>query len=196
MINIVVEGESDREVGKAVAARAGHEVRTVRVVGGKTKLDPLIPKYNLAAVQHPWVVFRDFDSQCPALLREMLARKIRSWHPQFILRIAHSMSEAWLLADREGFSEYFGVPANRIPGNPEDLANAKQALLGLVARSRSRSIRRDVVAADGLAGPLYVSRINDFASTAWGVAKAEEVSDSLRRAVLRISQIPGMHSVE
>ena len=100
MINVVVEGESDREVAKAVVAHAGHWVHQVRVAGGNTRLDPLIPKYNIAAAQHPWVVFRDSDSQCPVILRTRLTAGISSWHPQFCLRIAHSMSEAWLLADR------------------------------------------------------------------------------------------------
>lgn len=79
----------------------GHWVHQVRVAGGKTWLDPLIPKFNIAA-RHPWVVFRDSDSQCPVILRARLTAAISLWHPQFCLRIAHSMSEAWLLADREG----------------------------------------------------------------------------------------------
>lgn len=193
MINIVVEGESDREVGKAVAARAGHQVRLIRVAGGKTKLDPLIPKYNLAAVQHPWVVFRDSDSECPAKLREKLARGIRTWNPQFSLRIAHSMSEAWLLADRDGFADYFGVRPSRVPADPEALANAKQTLLALAGRSRSRAIRRDVLAPSGHAGPLYVLRVNEFAATTWSVARAEGSSDSLRRAVAGIREIGITH---
>ena len=36
MINIAVEGESDREVARAVAMFAGHQVHQIRVAGGKT----------------------------------------------------------------------------------------------------------------------------------------------------------------
>jgi hypothetical protein len=190
VINVVVEGESDREVAKAVVAHAGHGVHQVRVAGGKTRLDPLIPKYNIAAAQHPWVVFRDSDSQCPVTLLARLTAGISSQHPQFCLRIAHSMSEAWLLADRDGFAEYFKVSPDRIPRDPETLPNAKQIVLGLCARSRSGAIRKDVTASGTRTGPLYVTRINEFASAVWNVAEAESVSDSLRRAVVRIRQIP------
>lgn len=191
MINIAVEGDSDREVARAVVTYAGQRVHQVRVAGGKNKLDPLIPKYNVASAQFPWVVFRDSDSQCPKLLRARLTAGISSWHPQFSLRIAHSMSEAWLLADRDGFADYFRVPAARIPRDPEELPNAKQTLLGLCGRSRSRTIREEVTVSGTRPGPLYVTRINEFASTAWNVAEAASASESLRRAVHRIRQIPG-----
>lgn len=101
------------------------------------------------------------------------------------------MSEAWLLADRDGFADYFRVPAARIPRDPEELPNAKQTLLGLCGRSRSRTIREEVTVSGTRPGPLYVTRINEFASTAWNVAEAASASESLRRAVHRIRQIPG-----
>lgn len=190
MINVAVEGESDREVARSVVSRAGHRVNQIRVAGGKTRLDPLIPKYNIASAQYPWVVFRDSDSQCPVELRSRLTVSISSWHPQFVLRIAHSMSEAWLLADRVGFSEFFKVPINRIPRDPEELPNAKQSVLGLCSQSRSTVVRREVTASGTRTGPLYVVRINEFASTRWNVAEAEAVSQSLRRAVDRIGRLP------
>lgn len=196
MINVAVEGESDREVARSVVMHAGHRVQRPIAKSpapcrrGKNKLDRLIPKYNIAAVQRPWVVFRDSDSQCPVTLRTRLTAGISSWHPQFYLRIAPSMSEAWLLADRESFAEYFKVPVSRIPRDPESLPNAKQAVLSLCGRSRSAVIRRDVNASATRTGPLYVIRIYEFASTAWNVAEVGTVSDSLRRAVARVGQLP------
>lgn len=190
MINIAVEGESDREMARAVATHAGHRVNQIRVAGGKTRLDPLIPKYNIASAQYPWVVFRDSDSQCPVHLRAQLTAGISSWHPQFVLRIAHSMTEAWLLADREGFSDHFKVPIVRVPHDPDELPNAKQAVLALCSRSRSAAIRKDVTAPGTRTGPLYVLRVNEFASTKWDVGVAESVSRSLRRAIAQIVRLP------
>lgn len=71
--------------------------------------DPLIPKDNIAAAQHPWVVFRDSDSQCPVTQLSRLTAGISSPHLHFCLRIAHSMSEAWLLAERDNLAECFSV---------------------------------------------------------------------------------------
>lgn len=190
MINIAVEGESDREVAKSVVRAAGREVNRVLVAGGKSKLDPRIPNYNRASVQFPWVVFRDSDSVCPVTLRARLTVGILEWHPQFSLRIAHSMSEAWLLADRDTFSDFFSVPRNRIPDDPESLPHAKQTLLALCAQSRSRVIRRDVTAVGGQTGPLFVARVNEFASTTWRPTAASASSDSLQRAIERIRELP------
>lgn len=77
-------------------------------------------------------------------------------------------------------------PHPTCPGGPP---NAKHELLGLCARSRSGAIRNDVTASGTRTGPLYATRINEFASTVWNVAEAEVVSQSLRHAVARIRQI-------
>ncbi len=192
MINVAVEGESDREVAKAVARAAGVEVNLVRVAGGKTKLDARIPKYNQASVQFPWVVFRDSDAQCPVMLRAHLTANISAWQPGFMLRIAHSMSEAWLLADPDGFSSYFRVPRKKIPCDPESLPHAKRTLLALCAGSLSKTIRREVTEAGGKeTGPLFVWRMNDFASKDWNPIRAGTASGSLRRAIAQIRQIHG-----
>lgn len=189
MINIAVEGDSDREAAAAIVRYAGREVGKVRVAGGKSKLDPLVPKYVIASRFEPWVVFRDSDSQCPVDLRRRLLPDNVGTDSRFSLRVAHSMTEAWLLADREAFSNYFAVSQARIPEDPEAVPHAKRALLDLVARSRSRTVREDVVAGSGETGPLYVKRLNDFASTVWRPGVAAERSSSLDRAVQRIAAL-------
>ncbi|MCJ1700920.1 DUF4276 family protein [Rathayibacter festucae] len=190
MVNVAVEGESDRGVATAVVRAAGKSVGIVRVAGGKSRLDPLIPKYNRAAVQHPWVVFRDSDSVCPVMLRQQLSVPIAAWNAAFCLRIAHSMSEAWLLSDPDAFARYFKVPRGRVPSDPEALPHAKRTLLALCSDSRSRSIRSEVVSRAGEPGPLFVAHMNDFATDAWNAQKAAERSASLRRAIAAIRSLP------
>lgn len=190
MINVVVEGASDTEVARAVVEAAGRQVLRIVVAGGKGKLDPRIPNYNRAAVQYPWVIFRDSDSSCPVELRSRLTAGMGGMNPQFCLRIAHSMSEAWLLADREMFAEFFGVAVSRIPPNPEILEHAKRTVLALCSQSRSRTIRSDMTTSRQQTGPLYVARINEFASTRWRPLEAANSSESLRRAISGIAQLP------
>ena len=190
MINVAVEGESDREIARVVVRVAGKDVNLVRVARGKSRLDQLIPKYNRASTQTPWVVFRDSDAECPVVLRAKLAAGINRWESGFVLRIAHSMSEAWLLADPDGFSEYFNVPRSRIPSDPELLRHAKQKVLALCAGSRSRLIRQDMTSNGSEIGPLYVAHVNEFASTVWNPTEAALASDSLRRAIERIRDLP------
>jgi len=187
VLNIAVEGESDREAARAVVAAAGHDVRKIVVAGGNTKLDPKIPKYNQAAVYGPgWVVFRDADADCPVELRGQLTAGMESGE-RFQLRIAKSMTEAWLLADREGFAEYFKVRVKTVPVDPESLPHAKRTVLDIVGRYAAKSVRGDVVTSSGETGPLYVYRINEFARDHWDVTAAAERSPSLARALLQIS---------
>jgi hypothetical protein len=190
VINVAVEGESDRGVAGSVVRAAGRSVRLIRVAGGKSRLDPLIPKYNAASIQNPWVVFRDSDSDCPVALRTRLTSGIAVPSPSFCLRIAHSMSEAWLLSDPDAFTRYFKVARSRIPSAPESLLHAKRTLLALCADSRSRAIREEVTASGGGPGPLFVAHMNDFASDHWDANRASERSESLRRAIWAISTLP------
>lgn len=189
MINIAVEGESDRETVEAIVRAAGRTVGKVFVAHGKTRLDPKIANYCRAARHASWVVFRDSDGKCPVDLRARLMAGIPEENPRFALRIAHSMAEAWLMADRDGFSRYFHVSAERVPPNPEQLEHAKTTLLALCTRSSSREIRRDMLTDDGQVGPLYVHRINEFAASRWDVESAALNSPSLRRAVQAIRDL-------
>jgi hypothetical protein len=190
VINVVVEGESDREAAKSIVRAAGRTVAKVVTAGGKSRLDPRIPNYNKAARRFPWIIFRDSDGKCPALLRDELTATITARSPNFLLRIAHSMTEAWLLADRNGFADFFHVRIRRVPTHPESLPHAKREVLRLCANSTARKIRQDMVRSTGETGPLYVTRINEFAATRWDVRVATANSDSLSRAIRSIRGLP------
>ncbi|MCR2052783.1 hypothetical protein NSA19_07990 [Actinomyces bowdenii] len=96
------------------------------------------------------------------------------------------MTEAWLLADDIGFADFFAVPVKSIPPCPDSLSHAKRELLRLCLRSRSSSVRHEVVRRDGSPGPLYVMRINEFAQQHWNVERARGNSPSLERAIGRL----------
>lgn len=189
MINAAVEGESDRGAVEALIRHAGHDVGKIVAAGGKTRLDPKIPKYVQAARATSWLVLRDSDGTCPVQLKGELLSSEGDSNPRFALRIAHSMVEAWFLADQEGFAEYFHVSRGRIPPDPEALDHAKRTLLNLCRRSTSRSIVKDVVAGDH-PGPLYVARMNEFARSRWEVAAASDRSPSLARAIRALRSLP------
>jgi hypothetical protein len=82
------------------------------------------------------------------------------------------------------------VNLSQIPRDPEALRNAKAVVLQLCSASRSRDVRRDMVAHRGNPAPLYVHRINEFATSRWDVEAAAQNSDSLGRALERIRQLP------
>lgn len=186
-MRIVVEGASDEGAARRVVEVAGHVVERVTIKKGKSNLDRDLAKYCQAARRESWVVFRDSDEQCPVTLRAMLMSGL-SFHPsRFQLRIAHSMTEAWLMADRKGFAAYFRVSADAVPVDPERSGHAKRVLLALCRKSTSRDIRAEVAFSEREAGPLFVEHLNEFAARHWDPTVAAENAPSLASAIAAIS---------
>lgn len=188
-VSVAVEGASDQGMAHALVGYVGFALAKPPLSkGGKSKLDPLIGKLARTGVHNPWIVFRDADSDCPVALRERLIGA-REHDGAFELRIAQSMTEAWLMADTEGFARYFSLSQDRMSTAPDRLQHAKNELLQLLAKSRSRKIREDMVSRQGKEGPLYVHRLNDFAQNHWDIDNARRVSPSLDRTASRLQKM-------
>lgn len=111
---------------------------------------------------------------------------------KLLLRVAVREAEAWLLADREGFAGYFGVPLNKLPHNPEELDDPKAQLLSLVWRHAKQPIKGDVVShsQSGLRqGLSYNARMRHFVHNAWSIDRACAAANSLSRARQRVQQL-------
>lgn len=151
--------------------------------GGITKLlariDALVEQSEFV---QPVVCIADTDGQCPVDL-------VNLWKPasagnKFILRLAHAEAESWILADRSGFSQKFGIPASKIPHITDDLADPKRLLLTLSARSKFRWVRTEIVSEFDLSkrGSGYNVHLCDFVRDGWNLMAARNVSESLDRA--------------
>ena len=188
-VSVAVEGESDTGMVRTLLAHVGISLaRPCLVKRGVTNLDRLIPGLSRTSINNPWVVFRDSDGRCPVELRTALIGS-RPHDGGFELRLACSMTEAWLLADVENFSDHFKIPVQKIPRAPDELPHAKRELLRLCRSSRSRRIRDDMVRANGAPGVLYTGRLNEFALEFWDVVKARERSPSLHRTIVRLESM-------
>ncbi|MDR0895926.1 MAG: DUF4276 family protein [Prevotellaceae bacterium] len=79
--------------------------------GGQIKR--LIPEFNKLSAAYPVVLLTDLDQyQCaPLMLREFIPHKNKN----FIFNIAVDEAEAWLMADREGFADYFKIALEDMP---------------------------------------------------------------------------------
>ena len=186
-VEVAVEGDSDTGMAQVLLNNAGLAISRCLVKRGSANLDKLIPGLARTTIHNPWVVFRDSDGRCPVELRAaLLESRSRPHDGGFELRLACSMTESWLLADAEGFADYFDISAKKIPDRPDELPHAKRELLRLCQSSRSRLTRDDMVRTDGSPGPLYVIHLNTFAREHWDIAKAQECSPSLRRTVMRL----------
>lgn len=155
--------------------------------GGKPALRRRLPGFNAAAARSPWVVLADLDQEpCAAEhVHELLPQPERF----MVLRLAVRAVEAWLMADAEALAVWLRVTPARVPGAPDQLVHAKQALVDIARSSGSSALRQDIVPRAGsgrTVGPAYSSRIAQFVTDHWDPQRAAGSSDSLRRAMARI----------
>lgn len=195
-VSYAVEGPTDEPVAERIITRAGHEPRRVLTAGGKVRLDARIPGYNRSARHLRWLVVRDLDqddaTSCIPDLRRVLVGGVVA--PGLALRFAVRSVEAWLLADIEGFSQFFGVRVDAIPRNTQTLPNPKLALVGTCRRSRRRAIREGVVPRAGsgrVVGPEYTATIREFVDQTWDIDRAATEAPSLARAIADVQRIGG-----
>ena len=159
-ITVAVEGQVDATVVNRLCVLSGIEILHTYNAHGVSNLDRQIAGYNRAAQHSGWFVLRDLDrAECaPALARRLLPAPAE----RICFRIAVREVEAWLLADRNGIAGFLGVSHARIPPMPEQLPDPKSSLVAAARRSRSRTVRDDLVPRPGSGrsvGPGYVAMI-------------------------------------
>ena len=158
--------------------------------GGFTKLEKSLPRYVEFASRQPVLCIADTDGKCAVHL-------LQGWkvwpRAQFAMRLAVTEAESWVLADRQGFAKAFGVPLNKLPQRPDEERDPTRLIVSLVARSKKRLLRKEMVSSHDPSkpGPGYNTHLAAFVSNDWDVKNAEQHSPSLARAVAHISRLGG-----
>lgn len=144
--------------------------------------------FNQASTVAPFFMLTDLDNyECPpSLINDWITFPLQ---PNFIFRIAIKEVEAWLLADREGLSDFMKVPLVNFPSLPEKEPDPKRTLIQLAKKSRSRRIREDIVPINENAqiGPNYNGCLMEFVIEKWDIEKARTSSRSLEKAVSKLT---------
>lgn len=183
------EGALDLLVARKIVAFADHQVFAQYDKGGKNNLDRNLKGYMNASRVGPWLILRDLDQDaCPLAVLDSIAAD-RVAFPNCLLRICIRSVESWLLADKAGFSLFFGVSSARIPPVPDALQDSKGALLDVVSHARNRNLRDGVLPRNGSGrrvGPEYNAVMAAYVEGAWSVQRARANSDSLHRAVASV----------
>lgn len=159
---------------------------------GNGYLRAKLPELITLARKIPVFLLTDLDMvECPPTL-------IASWTggvglpADMLFRVAVREIEAWLLADRDGFSEFFSVPLSQIPLNPESVDDPKGLLLKLIRRYSSREIKAAILPERGSKTKIgfgYNQMLNRFVGEAWSVDRAVATSDSLARTFQRLAEL-------
>jgi hypothetical protein len=110
----------------------------------------------------------------------------------FLFRVAVREVEAWLMADREGFSRFSGIPVEKMPHVPEDLEDPKRDLLQLVRRYAHREIKANLLPERGSIARIglgYNEILSRFVRDTWSIKNAVSNSESLSRACYRLREL-------
>lgn len=175
--------------------------RLIRYIGGNVDLrlrregfgylKSKFPSFCEIARQMPVLVLTDLDrAPCPHALVQAWIGQIHM-PPDLVFRVVVREIEAWLLADREGFSQFLGISPRLLPHDPETLNDPKAEVLRLARRARA-AVRRDLLPSNRSTAPQglgYSSRLSEFAQSMWDIERACESSDSLRRALTRLQEM-------
>ncbi len=157
---------------------------------GVSNLLPELLRYaQQAKFVQPVLCIADTDGQCAVKL-------LTTWLPahapdNFIFRMAVAEAESWVLADRSGFANTMQVSVNRVPAQVDTLADPKRTVLTLLAKSKSRRIREEVISQLDASkqGTGYNLHLCNFVQSSWSVDRARQSSPSLNRAVVRLQTI-------
>jgi hypothetical protein len=107
-----------------------------------------------------------------------------------MFRVAVREIEAWALADSRSLVKYFGVSSGAIPKNVDGLADPKAELLNVIRTSKRKEILEGCLPdakAYSPTGPDYNHHLCTYFSAHWSPVIASKQSNSLRRAVSRLS---------
>lgn len=171
----------------------GGKAGSIYPTGGKYQLDQRIAGYNNAARFSAWCVLRDLNADAPCA-GDLKTRLLPEPATMMCFRIAIRAIEAWLIADRERMAGFLSISEAAVPVSPEDLPDPKGTLINLAGRSRKRSVRIGIVPRSGSGrrvGPDYTSLMIEYIESKWRPEVAAEVSESLRRCIMRMRNLTG-----
>jgi len=189
-VALVVEDELSLSVMLKVMAftERGYTVLRPRVEKGVDNIRKSLTKYRNASRALAHVVLVDLDDKpCAPVLRAQWG--LTTLPDAMLFRVAVREVEAWILADRAGFSAFVGILPSKVTLTPETLPNPKQALINLVRSSRNRRLVRELVPEQGSSmskGPLYNERLGEFVRDTWDVSVAMQAAPSLQRTLDRL----------
>jgi hypothetical protein len=172
------------------ATRHDLSISVVMRKNGRGYLESRAHELNRVARSQHVLLVTDLDRpvRCPAdLIQQWLSGPAEQG---LLFRIAVMEIESWILADRDYFADFLGVPVHRIPANTDEIGQPKEFIVSLARRSKRKDIRQDLIPPPGATnavGPAFNFRVGIFVSTTWNAVRAAKASPSLHRAIARLA---------
>lgn len=167
------------------------QVGTVLRSNGFGYLRKRLKSFCELARHQPVLLITDLDQgRCPNdLMGSWLGADLKP--ATLLFRVAVREVESWLLADHQVICQMLNKPNLRLPDNPDELNDPKKYLIQL-AKKGPRNVREALVPEAGstsVQGLGYNELLLHSVVPHWSPERAEQRSDSLRRARLRLSEL-------
>lgn len=163
-----------------------------------------ISELNNLSARKPVILLTDLDaSTCaPQLKSDLLKGEVQN--EDFIINVAVDEAEAWLMADTEGFSDYFGIPSSDLPTASLNKMGGSKALMEMsfpcksswmfthkyIKKSNKEELRMQIeVNGTASKGKEYNQAVVPFIKYYWNIEAAMRNSDSLTRMVNRLRSL-------
>lgn len=169
------------------------------VRGGQIK--EAIANYNKLALVAPVILLTDLDDVlCAPTLINRLLNGVKK-NKAFVINIAVDEAEAWLMADRIGFAEYFNIDINALPMSVQTRQGGRNYCTEMDFQCKSSYdfthrilqtctnpvlIKQLQPQKGATKGPEYNSVIIPFIQKKWDINAAKLNSNSLDRMIKRI----------
>ncbi|MQX36395.1 DUF4276 family protein [Roseospira navarrensis] len=195
---LATEDALSEAVAERLLLETGQHLEIAGRLGGTGSgyLSKNLQKFIQMAHAFPVFLLTDLDRiECPPSLVASWC-KGRSLPKGLVFRVAVRETEAWLMADRDGFSTLSGIPKSKLTHDAEGIQDPKETLLGLVRRYGRKDVKADLLPVDpsqtARRGMNYNDRLSAFVRDpdGWNPARAAQNADSLRRARERLAAFP------
>ncbi|MDR0737697.1 MAG: DUF4276 family protein [Prevotellaceae bacterium] len=205
-MNVYIVGEDlvTYAIIKRVLAYCSNDFKIISELparGGqvRSKMD----EFNNLSLANPVILLTDLDAEtcAPQLVRQLI-KKDKNDH--FILNIAVDEAEAWLMADREGFAEYFKIKIEDMPPAHQTKQGGRKALTEmkfdykpslfltheLVKKIKHAELKQQLTPKKGATkGPEYNSCLLPFIQYKWDITNARRNANSLDRMIGRMRNL-------
>jgi hypothetical protein len=192
VINALVEGIMDESVAIHIIKAAGHIPGAVYGRRGCGYIKEKIRGFNQAAQGAYYLTMVDFMDTHLGCPPDVVSSWLPHPNPSMVFRVVERELESWLLADRENIAKFLCIGVSKVPNNPEQIPDPKQALVNLARKSRSKYIRSALVPTEGSTaqvGRLYASEMIHFVQNHWDVQAARQSARSLDKCLTKLGSL-------
>lgn len=209
MRDVFISGEDDatRAVIKRLLSDYNPNLHIIQSLPARgSEIKSKIGAFNELARQYPVILLTDLDDApcAPIGKNNLLAGLTKS--PEFVINIACDEVEAWLMADTNGFANYFGIPIAAMPQFLPQKMQGRKPLSEISVDVKSSwhfthqlahsSQKADIKAQIAVPkedktckGKEYNTAVVPFIENVWRPEIGRINSDSLNRMIRRIEKL-------